>query len=284
MLRNLAKTIAVVVGSTLLATLAVNAFDFRDHYHTLLGGLLFSTQSFQSTCPNNMVHVSQTLNPFCIDMYEVSAHEACTYQDPKSADESIFNLSDTACIPVANKERMPWRHVTRDLAERACVQAGKRLPTPNEWFVAAFGTPDLSNGWNEEDCNVAYNREKGVSETGGGTRCISSAGAYDMIGNVWEWVDGTVNMGMYTNSILPASGFVTEASQNGLAYTTGTEKSANYFNDRFWTDPTIEAGIMRGGYFNNYDDAGLYATYAASPVTFSGDALGFRCVVSVDSE
>ncbi|KKS38364.1 MAG: hypothetical protein UU98_C0007G0005 [Parcubacteria group bacterium GW2011_GWD2_42_14] len=208
MLRNLAKTIAVVVGSTLLATLAVNAFDFRDQYHTLLGGLLFSTRPFQGSCPDNMVYISKTLNPFCIDVYEVSAHEACFYQDPKNIDESMFNLSNTTCIPVARKERIPWRHVTRELAERACAQAGKRLPTPNEWFVAAFGTPDEASGWNEEDCNVAHNRAEGVSETGSGTRCISSAGAYDMIGNVWEWVEGTVALGMYQNSILPESGFV----------------------------------------------------------------------------
>ena len=281
MLRNLTKTIAVVVGSTLLATLAVNAFDFRDHYNTLLGGLLFSTQQFvENPCPENMAHVSQTLNPFCIDRYEVSTHEMCVYQDPKTIDESMYNLSNTSCVPVAEKGHIPWRHVNRDLAERACAQAGKRLPTPEEWFVAAFGTPDLPNGWSEDDCNVAHNRAEGVSETGAGKQCVSSVGAYDMIGNVWEWVEGTVNMGMYQNSILPKSGFVTEASLNGLAYTTGTGKSANYFNDRFWTDSTIEAGIMRGGYFNNYDDAGLYATDAASPVTFSGDALGFRCVVS----
>ena len=119
MLRNLAKTIAVVVGSTLLATLAVKAVDVRDLYHTSLSGLVFSTQSFEGTCPDNMVRVTQVLNPFCIDIYEVSAGDACMYENPKSVDESMFNLSDSKCIPVARKDAMPWRNITLDLAQQA---------------------------------------------------------------------------------------------------------------------------------------------------------------------
>lgn len=284
MLGNIAKTSAVVVGSIVLATLAVNAFDFGgQYYRTLLGGLAFSTLPSEGSCPDNMVYVTQTLTPFCIDKYEVSAHKSCLYTDPKTTEESMFNLSNSKCLPVAEEERMPWRHVTQDMAKLACEHAGKRLPTPNEWFVAAFGTPDISSGWGEEDCNVALNRAGGVARTGSGKLCVSSVGVYDMIGNVWEWVQGTVSEGMYKNTILPESGFVTETSANGLAYTTGREKDANYFHDRFWIDATIEAGIMRGGYFNNSDHAGIYATYAASPVTFSGDAVGFRCAVSPES-
>lgn len=285
MLRTLTKTLVVVVGSTILATLAVYAVDLRDQYYhtTALSGLVLYTQNSEGTCPENMVRVSQTLNPFCVDKYEVTAGKACTYKNPKNSDESALNLANPKCAPESTAQKIPWRNVTLAQAKKACEQAGKRLPTPNEWFVSAFGTPDKNSGWQEDDCNVANNRVSGVSKTGSGMRCVSNVGAYDMIGNAWEWVDGVVTQGMYHDAVLPESGYVTGVSIGGLANTTGTMKEENYFNDRFWIDRTIDTGIMRGGYYNSQDSGGVYATFTASPVTFIGDALGFRCVVDVDN-
>lgn len=285
MLRNLTKTLVVVVSSTILATLAVYAVDLRDQYYhtTMLSGLVFSTQENTVTCPENMVYVSQALNPFCIDKYEASAGFSCMYENPKNNTETTFNISNTKCVPETVAQRVPWRNITLAQAQEACEKAGKRLASPNEWFIAAFGTPDQKNGWSEEQCNVANNRADGISKTGSGMRCISNIGAYDMIGNAWEWVEGIVHQGTYNDTFLPQTGFVTGVSINGLANTTGTAKDENYYNDRFWVDNTLdEAGIMRGGYFGSEEYAGLYATYAASPVTFSGDALGFRCVKTVN--
>jgi hypothetical protein len=281
MIQSLAKTIAVVVSSTVLATLATNAFDMRGYLpDTLLAMLFHTTQEVAGPCPENMVLVTQALVPFCVDAYEASAGVACPFPDPGTSEETVLDLNDPACGAVSRPQVMPWRHVTQLDAQRACSNAGKRLLTPDEWYKAALGTPDPSGSYTEDACNVARNRADGAAKTGDGMRCVSDAGAYDMIGNVWEWVDGTVASGTFDGSPLPASGYVSEADLHGLAYTTTSAQDERFGNDRFWSDSSIRAGIMRGGYFDNGSQAGIFATYAASPPTFDGDAVGFRCAVT----
>jgi formylglycine-generating enzyme required for sulfatase activity len=282
MIKSFAKTTAVIVGSTILATLTVNAVDMSGYFsRTMLAGLLFSGEETKNdSCPQNMVLVTQALTPFCVDAYEASAGENCVYNTPANENETLLNLADRACTPVAKPNSEPWRYISSTQAEQACSRAGKRLPTANEWYKAALGTPDLSSGWTEEYCNVAHNRTDGVANTGTGMRCISDAGAYDMVGNVWEWVAETVDKGVWDGRVLPVTGFVDNVDTNGIAYSTESAQVENFNNDRFWLDSAIHAGVMRGGYFNSQSHAGLFATYAASPPTFSGDAVGFRCVVT----
>jgi formylglycine-generating enzyme required for sulfatase activity len=282
MIKSFAKTAVVIASSTILATLAVNAVDMSGYFsHTMLGALLFSVEEEKKEpCPENMVLVTQALTPFCIDAYEVSAGKKCTYTNPTGENETVLNLANRECAPVSEPNSMPWRFVTMTQAEQACSRAQKRLPTANEWYKASLGTPDQNSGWTEESCNVAHNRADGVSKTASGMRCISDAGAYDMVGNVWEWVAETVDKGVWDGRVLPMTGFVQGVDVHGIAYTTESAQVENFGNDRFWLDSGIYAGVMRGGYYNSQGQAGLFSTYAASPPTFSGDAVGFRCVVT----
>jgi formylglycine-generating enzyme required for sulfatase activity len=283
MIKSFTKASTVIVSSTILTTLAVNAVDMNGYFsHTMLGGLFFGVEEkIERVCPNNMTLVTQALVPFCIDVYEASPSETCPYHDPKNEGETMLNFTNTECVAVSKPNSMPWRNITLDQAQQACSRSGKRLPTTGEWYKASLGTPDSNDGWNEEHCNVANNRSDGVSVTGSGMRCISDAGVYDMIGNVWEWVHATVTNGNFGERALPTTGFVTGVDVDGLAYETNSAKESMFNNDRFWIDSTIVAGIMRGGYYNSQSQAGIYSAYIASPPTFSGEAVGFRCVVSI---
>jgi formylglycine-generating enzyme required for sulfatase activity len=276
---NLVKTTLVVVGSTVLATLAVNAVDMKGYFSsTMLGAVFQGIEENTSECPQHMVLVTQALTPFCIDAYEASAGESCMYSNPQREDETVLNLADSDCDAVSLPYQTPWRHISLDQAQQACARSGKRLPTANEWYKAALGTPDSTKGFTDEHCNVANNRADGVSETGSGIRCVSDAGAYDMIGNVWEWVHELVHYGNWNNQMLPETGFVSGVDLAGIAYETNTGAQERFMHDRFWSDVQIVAGMMRGGYYNNGGQAGIFATYTASPPTFAGEAVGFRCV------
>jgi len=282
MIPSLAKTAAVIVSSTILATLAVNAVDMRGHFADTLLGNLFKVISQEEIgpCPENMTLVTQALVPFCVDMYEASVGDSCTYTEPTSVEQTELNLVDNDCVPVSEPNMLPWRFVTQQQAQRACSRADKRLLTAGEWYKAALGTPDPKGGWLEDHCNVARNRADGADGTGAGIRCVSDAGVYDMVGNVWEWVEETVHEGNWDGRLLPQGGFVSGADIDGIAYETSSAQQELFNQDRFWSDSTIHAGVMRGGYFASNGGAGVFATYAASPPTFSGDAVGFRCATT----
>jgi formylglycine-generating enzyme required for sulfatase activity len=81
----------------------------------------------------------------------------------------------------------PSANVTWFQAQEACANAGKRLPTNAEWQIAATGTPDPGPDDGATDCNTSA---AGVSpvDTGSRAKCVSSRGAFDMVGNRFEWV------------------------------------------------------------------------------------------------
>lgn len=72
----------------------------------------------------------------------------------------------------------PSGFITWFQAAAAARNSGKRLPTNAEWQAAAFGTPGGS------PCNTAT----GALHATGTPGCVSDVGAFDMVGNLSEWV------------------------------------------------------------------------------------------------
>lgn len=285
MIHALTRTTAVIVGSTILATLTVNAVDIRGHaVTTYLGALLIEITDEAGACPDTMVLVDQALVPFCVDMYEASPGDECPYQDPATGDETSINMAEGRCLPVSRPHVTPWRNVTQVQAHNACVRAGKRLLSSDEWYKVALGTSDQTSALSGEHCNIASNRADGAAPTGSGMRCVSDVGAYDMIGNVWEWVDGVVARGVWDGQEVPPTGYVQAVNLHGMPITTGTAIDERFNGDRFWSDHDIDAGLMRGGYYASEGNAGVHTVYAASPPIFYGDAVGFRCAQTVHRE
>src|SRR4029434_1800862 len=70
-------------------------------------------------------------------------------------------------------------------AQEACANSGKRLPTSAEWQGRANGTPDPGPDDGATDCNTATGT---VDRTGARSACVSARGAFDMVGNLEEWV------------------------------------------------------------------------------------------------
>ena len=90
---------------------------------------------------------------------------------------------------------MPSAFLTWFQAEEACANSGKRLPTSAEWQVAANGTPDPGPDDGTTDCNTADAVDGGsgsVTLTGARSSCVSARGAFDMVGNLAEWVSDWV--------------------------------------------------------------------------------------------
>ena len=87
---------------------------------------------------------------------------------------------------------LPSTDLSAYQAWAACGFSSKRLPTTGEWTTAATGTPEHPTD-DSGDCNTGAGTVSagGPVKTGSRSRCVSSVGAFDMVGNVSEWtMDG----------------------------------------------------------------------------------------------
>jgi formylglycine-generating enzyme required for sulfatase activity len=107
--------------------------------------------------------------PFWIDQYEVTNRQ--------------FGSEDN------NK---PHKSISWTAAATFCQQREARLPTEAEWEYAARGPDGLSFPWGNTFVaeNVTYYGNSGAqtAEVGSKQGGVSWVGAYDLSGNVWEWV------------------------------------------------------------------------------------------------
>jgi formylglycine-generating enzyme required for sulfatase activity len=131
---------------------------------------------------------------FCIDRFEAAVgsgalgnpHQGTDDEDP-SLDGSTTAAAATS-LGVAPTTGISWYQ-----ARAACENAGKRLCTLAEWERACRGTDSLIYPYGdtmiEDACNgfFAYTGQT-PAVTGSLDTCGSAWGAYDLSGNVEEWV------------------------------------------------------------------------------------------------
>jgi formylglycine-generating enzyme required for sulfatase activity len=101
-----------------------------------------------------------------------------------------------------------------------------------------------------------------------------------MVGNVWEWVEGAILDASMNGRAFPAAGYMGAVDAEGLPLTTSADApNVSFGGDYFWIEEMGAMGIVRGGYWASGPKGGVYSIYAASPPTFVGDAVGFRCAL-----
>ena len=266
MFRTTGARVAVsIIGALVITALGIDAADtLQGSDGTMLAQLI---KRDTPACPVGMQAVDTIPGISCLDLYESSPASSCPHATLKNTLESEENVSTPGCAAASVQGVEPWTYISLAQAQRACASAGKRLPTAAEWYRIALGS----------EGQTCITNAKTIQKTGTAT-CIASSGAYDAVGNAWEWIDGQVTNGTYDGRTLPNNGYVSSVDANGIAVTSTDAPDALYGNDYLWSKTDGVYGMIRGGFYGSGDDAGLYTLNAAVPAGFAAQGVGFRCV------
>lgn len=201
--RNAATTIAVVLCSSCA------------HVHSP-SEIRFVVPERVGSCFQNQVHVET----FCIDKYEDSLMEI----DDRGAEHphSPYEMVGSAVVrAVVMPGVVPQAYISQVQARDACASSGKRLCKPDEFIRACRGPnkndlypyggmqrkPGYCNEGKGSFVALAFGQDfskltyeqfndpkldqmaGGLAKTGAFPKCVSPDGAFDMVGNLHEWVD-----------------------------------------------------------------------------------------------
>jgi formylglycine-generating enzyme required for sulfatase activity len=259
-----------------------------------VGVSLFLCSYASAACQSGMVQSGS----ICVDQYEASlwkiTDERCIKKIQKGKEIDLeacgavqvgingVDYTDAQCqfngggckniFALSLPAKTPAHTINYFIAAAACRNSGKRLPTNSEWQTAALGTPDP---WPQTDPANECNLETpSVSLTGSRNKCKSDVEAYDMVGNVIEFVADWGPLATTGNNwdvFIP--GFGGDVSNIG-----GSPNGTIY---------GLPGTTLRGGSFaiapnsgGTGERAGVYAIDQNGAPNSIGDAsaAGFRCV------
>ena len=143
------------------------------------------------------------LDEFWIDQYEVTNQQyaRCMHENRCRAPLMYFGLDDHLGDPEYSSH--PVTGMSWEDANEYCSWAGRRLPTEAEWEKAARGPVGQTYPWGEQlGCTFAnyYPCFGDLLPVGSFADGQSLYGAYDMVGNVLEWVADWYGKDYYTSS------------------------------------------------------------------------------------
>lgn len=202
-------------------------------------------------CPAGMVSIA---GKYCIDQYEASVEEVAGKETKgHSPYKGVDGLKVKA---ISKKGVIPQAHISKEQAETACKNAGKRLCTDEEWVTACKGKKPTTYPYGDDykagRCNDSgvssfnhyYGQEGGpapqsaftwanmndtrlnqlkgtVAKTGSFSKCKNSYKVFDMVGNLHEWTAataGTFRGGYYLDTKINGEGCNYKTSAHGAKY------------------------------------------------------------------
>jgi formylglycine-generating enzyme required for sulfatase activity len=167
------------------------------------------------------------VKPFFIDQYDVTNEDYAKFVKATGHRvPSNWLNGDYA----AGATRKPVTGVTWDDATGYAKWAGKRLPTEEEWEFAARGTDGRLYPWGNDWSAGLANAEGASNGTVdvGTYKGTSPFGAYDMVGNAWQWTASKLTA--YPGGSIPVqiAGTNLKVIRGGTYASTASQATATY--------------------------------------------------------
>lgn len=165
---------------------------------------------------------AEITKPYYIGKFEVTQGQ---WKKVMGNNPSVFQgdkVSEEENHPV---ESVTWEDVKSFLARLNEMEEGKtyRLPTEFEWEYAARAGAEGDIPWPETQLMAQLG---GVTTQVVGQKKPNAWGLFDMLGNVWEWVEDYYNEKIFADPEPPATG--TTHVLKGASFT-GDVKNATWF-------------------------------------------------------
>lgn len=202
-------------------------------------------------------------HPVYLDAFYIDQYEVTTSRYAKFWQETNRPVPEYWSDQVLRQHgRKPVVGVDWSDATAYCSWAGKGLPTEAEWEKAARGTDQRVYPWGNAAPNTTLaNFDRGfdfkqygvLTDVGAFEQGKSPSGAYDMAGNVWEWVADWYDTNYYSKS----------PKQNPRGPSSG------------------ELRILRGGSWFNGPASVRSATRGRLTPSTRDANIGFRCAQDI---
>lgn len=171
-------------------------------------------------------------------------------------------------IPASRYGAMPLRDdvYARVDFQQLARNAGKRIPTIEEWLCLASGAPQGADGNND----YAWSRTTNTGPTTAGAvaKSISQLNLVDTVGNLWEWTDSHYDLN--TGTYVPLKNTVTAgrdaAIPRGQTYTSADSGISGW---RAW---------FAGGRWGDGVQCGALCLNSAGYPWHENGTVGLRCV------
>jgi hypothetical protein len=200
----------------------------------------------EGPCPEEMALVE---GRFCVDKWEASLVELTA--DGERPFSPYTSPEGVVVRAVSEPGVVPQGYISRDQADLACQASEKRLCEEDEWATACRGDPPRAFPYGDArekgTCNDAgisplhvYYPEapstyqggpmndprlnqtpNTVAKTGEYARCVSAVGAFDMVGNLHEWVMSarpTFRGGYFQDTRINGEGCAYHTTAHGSGY------------------------------------------------------------------
>lgn len=191
-----------------------------------------------------------------------------------------------------------------------CAWRGVRLPTSDEWHLAAFGNDGHQYPWGKDFDPQAFAGETPVVNVGSFPKSAGPNGLEDVIGNAWEWTT-TPLFGATNGELVKGSAFVYGGGTLALkkcAYFTESSSWLSFGEATilaFWDSrvgiPSFGTGTMWGAYITSAEysyesygggqfvlGSGIEERYRKYPnlcaavlrLSVRAESVGFRCAAN----